>query len=136
MFGYAVSLWRATARRRVIKGELQFDGRRQDLRAIQISIGNGRYYGGGMTIAADADIDDGMLDLVVVPPQPLFPWVHRLLLFRLGRHDLNQAIRHYRVKEIDLQTRGELPISTDGEMTARTPARFSILPKALDIFVP
>lgn len=136
VFGYAVSLWRAAARRRVIRGQLHVDGRRQNLRAIQISVGNGRYYGGGMTISADADIDDGMLDLVVVPPQPLFPWVHRLLLFRWGRHDLNRTIHHHRVRDIDLDTSDELPINTDGEMTTCTPARFSTLPKALDIFVP
>ena len=136
VFGYAIGLCRAAARRRVIKGLLHFDGKRQNLRAIQISIGNGRYYGGGMTISADADIDDDMLDLVVVPPQPLFPWVHRLLLFRWGRHDLNQTIRHHRVKDIDLDTGVEWSINTDGEVTTSTPARFSILPKALDIFVP
>lgn len=136
VFGYAIGLWRAAARRRVIKGVIRFDGERRKLRAIQVSIGNGRHYGGGMTIEAGADIDDGMLDLVIVAPQPLFPWVHRLLAFRWGRHDLNRNIRHHRVKEIELDTRVRLPINTDGEMTVDTPARFRVIPKALDIFVP
>ena len=136
IFGYAISLWRAAAKRRVIKGNLHIDHERHDLRAVQISIGNGRYYGGGMTIAADADIDDGMLDLVTVAPQPLFPWIHRLLVFRWGRHDLNEGIDHHRAKEIRLDTRVELPINTDGEITTTTPARFRVLSKAIDVFAP
>ena len=42
------------------------------VRAMQISVGNGRHYGGGMTIAANAAIDDGALDLVSVAPQRLW----------------------------------------------------------------
>ena len=136
VFGYLISLWRAAAKRRVIKADLRFEGRRHRCRAIQVSVGNGRHYGGGMTIAADADIDDGMLDVVVVAPQSLFPRVHHLLLFRLGRHELNRDIRHYRVTEIELDTGIALPITTDGELTTSTPARFRVLPKALDVFVP
>lgn len=136
VFGYALALWRAAARRRTIRGMLTVDGKRQEVRAIQISIGNGLYYGGGMAIAADAAIDDGTLDLVVVPPQPLFPKIHRFLAFRWGRHDLNEEIDHRRVKEIDLDTKIKLPINTDGEITTETPARFRIRPKAIEVFVP
>lgn len=136
IFGYAVGLWRAAARRRVIRGEITIDGKQHKLRAIQISIGNGVYYGGGMAIAADASIDDGKLDLVIVTPQPLLPRLHRLLAFRWGRHDLNDDIDHHRVVEIELDTRIKLPINTDGEITTETPARFRIRPKAIEAFVP
>lgn len=136
IFGYAVGLWRAAARHRVIKGILTLDGVRQDLRAIQISIGNGQYYGGGMAISADATIDDGLLDIVIVAPQPLLPRIHRFLMFRWGRHDLIDDVDHRRVKEVHLDTKVELPINTDGELTTTTPARFRILSKALEIFVP
>lgn len=136
VFGYPISLFKAAANRQVIKGEITIDDQRRGLRGLQISIGNGRYYGGGMIIAAEADIDDGMLDLVVVAPQPLLPRLHRLLMFRWGRHDLNDAVDHRRGKEIRIETRTELPINTDGEITTTTPATFRILSKALAVFVP
>ena len=136
IFGYAVGLCRAAARHRIVKGTLTIDGKRQDLRAIQISVGNGIYYGGGMAISADAAIDDGMLDLVIVPPQPLLPRIYRFLVFRWGRHDLNDDIDHRRVKEILLETSVTLPINTDGELTTQTPARFRVRRKAVEVFVP
>lgn len=136
IFGYALSLWRVVVRRRAISVDIRCDGKRLKTRAIQISIGNGRFYGGGMTIAADADIDDGTLDLVLMAPQPLWKLVRRLLIFRWGHHDLNDTVRHLRGREIALQTRTSLPINTDGEITTETPALFRLIPKTLEVFVP
>lgn len=136
ILGYALSLWRAIARRRVIKADITCDGRPLRVRAIQISIGNGQFYGGGMMIAADARIDDGTLDLVMVTQQTMWQLIRRLLIFRWGRHDLNQNVRHIRSKEIDLVTRRSLPINTDGDVTTRTPAAFRLIPEAIEVFVP
>ena len=135
VFGYAVSLWRAVAKRRVIKADIVCDGQASKVRAIQISIGNGRFYGGGMVIAADASIDDGTLDLIIVAPQTIWQLIRRLPVFRWGHHDLNKTVCHIRSQEIDLKTRSSLPINTDGEVTTETPATFRLLPKALEVFV-
>ena len=136
VFGYAVSLWRAVARRRVIKAKVTCDRRSSTVRVIQISIGNGRFYGGGMAIAADARIDDGMLDVVLVAPQTLWALISRLPVLRWGRHDLNQTVRHFRCRQVGLEMRVSLPINTDGEVAAETPATFQIIPGALDVFAP
>ena len=136
VFGYAVTLWRAAARRRVIRATLVCDGRSSTVRVIQISIGNGLYYGGGMAIAADASIDDGMLDVLLVAPQSLWELIKRLPMLRWGRHDLNRTVRHLRCREVRLEMRVSLPVNTDGEVTTTTPATFELRPKALDVFVP
>lgn len=136
VLGYAIGLWRAVAKRRVINGSIRCDGRSMKLRAIQISIGNGRFYGGGMTISADADIDDGKLDLVLVAPQTIWQLLRSLPLFRWGHHDLNDNVRHLSCREIELSTRIALSVNTDGEMTTQTPANFRLVPAALEVFVP
>lgn len=136
VFGYVISLWRAVARRRVIRGEMTYDGKSLKSRLIQISVGNGIYYGGGMVIAADAQIDDGTLDVILVPPQSVWQLIGQLPVLRWGRHDLNRTIHHLRVREFSLKTRRPLPINTDGEVTTRTPATFKIVPGAIDVFVP
>jgi diacylglycerol kinase family enzyme len=124
------------ARRRVIRAEVTLDGRALKTRAIQISVGNGRFYGGGMAIAADARIDDGTLDLVLVTPQTMWQLISRLPLFRWGRHDLNDNVQHLQSSAIDLSTTTPLPINTDGEMTTRTPVAFRLVPQAIEVFVP
>ena len=136
VFGYALSLWRAVAKRRSIKARLRYEGRLVSRRVIQISVGNGRFYGGGMTIAADARIDAGTLDLVTVTPQSIWQLIYRLPIFRWGHHSLNDNVQHVKIKEIELSTKKSLPINTDGEVTARTPATFRSIPQAIEIFVP
>jgi diacylglycerol kinase family enzyme len=39
------------------------DGESVKVKTLQIAVGNGRFYGGGMAVAADAAIDDHRLDL-------------------------------------------------------------------------
>ncbi len=136
IFGYAIGLWRAVTRRRVIKGKIACDGRPFRLRAIQISIGNGRFYGGGMAIHADAAIDDGTLDLVMMEQRSVWQLFLALPAFRFGRHDLNENVRHMRARRIELETRTPLPINTDGEITSETPATFELVPSALEVFAP
>jgi YegS/Rv2252/BmrU family lipid kinase len=136
VLSYPIGLWQAAKDRKAIPVEITCDGQVLKTRAIQISIGNGRFYGGGMTIAADATIDDGMLDLVLMAPQPLLSLLGRLPLFRFGRHDLNGRVHHLRGRAIELVTETARPINTDGEITFETPATFRLLPKALEVFVP
>ena len=71
VLGYPLILWRAIRSRRAFRARIRCDGASMQVLAMQISVGNGRHYGGGMTIAADAAIDDGALDLVSVAPQGL-----------------------------------------------------------------
>ncbi len=136
ILGYPLSLWRAATRRRVVKGTIRCDEASFPIRAIQISVGNGHFYGGGMAIASDARIDDGTLDLVIMAPQDLWRLVRRLPAFRWGRHDLIDQVSHLRGHHIEVTTSVPLPINTDGEMTTETPAVFKVLPKVLEVFIP
>src|SRR5581483_6969199 len=42
------------------------NGNKSRLRIANVSICNGRYFGGGMKIAPAAKIDDGLLDVIVI----------------------------------------------------------------------
>ena len=107
------------------------------VRTIQISVGNGRHYGGGMTIAADAAIDDGMLDVVSVAPQGLLELIVNLPAFRWGKHErAPRMVRHWRCCEIEIRTVRSMPINTDGEVTTATPATIVVVPKAIQVYVP
>jgi diacylglycerol kinase (ATP) len=135
VLGYPLALWRAIHKRRSFRAEIRCDQERRRLRSIQIWIGNGRYFGGGVTIAADARIDDGMLDLVSVTPRRF--WQLMLSAPRLlwGRHQ-DQRLRHWRGTEVEVRTRRPMPINTDGEVTTQTPAQVRVVPGAISVYVP
>ncbi|MDQ4146906.1 MAG: hypothetical protein M3120_04315 [Pseudomonadota bacterium] len=60
--GYAAVTCRALSRIGPIPAEIRHDGQLHKVRTLQISVGNGKHYGGGM-VEEDAQIDDGRLDL-------------------------------------------------------------------------
>ncbi len=136
VLSYPISLWRAVAKRRAFRVRIACDSQHWQGRAIQLSIGNGRSYGGGMAIAEDAEINDGQLDLVIMEPQPVWRMLLSLPAFRRGQHARIGEVHHWRGKRIELWTRQPLPMNTDGEVTTETPARIEIMPKALQVFVP
>jgi YegS/Rv2252/BmrU family lipid kinase len=136
VLGYPLTLWRTIEAHRAFRAEIRCDERSMRIRAMQISVGNGRHYGGGMTVAADAAIDDGVLDLVSVAPQGIWGLVGNLPRLRWGWHGNGGQVRHWRCRALEIRTERPLPINTDGEVTTRTPARIDVVPGAIAVFVP
>jgi diacylglycerol kinase (ATP) len=136
VLGYPLSLWRVARRMRSFRADIRCDQDRRRLRSIQIWIGNGRHFGGGMTIATDAEIDDGKLDLVSLAPRSFWQLVLSSPALRWGHHHAVHRLRHWRGTEIEIRTRRPMPINTDGEVTTRTPANVRIVPEALSVYVP
>lgn len=103
---------------------------------LQIAVGNGRYYGGGMKIEADAAIDDGHLDLYSLELQQVWKLAFLARSFREGSHGLWREVRTERCTVFEIRTRKPRPVNTDGDLITFTPARFVIRPKAVSVFVP
>lgn len=60
--GYGIVAARLLARSRLFTAHLEHDGAVEDIHTLQVSVGNGRHYGGGMTVEENATADDGWLD--------------------------------------------------------------------------
>jgi YegS/Rv2252/BmrU family lipid kinase len=106
------------------------------VRTLQIAVGNGRYYGGGMAVEHSAEIDDEHLDLYSLELKRVWMLVLMAKAFREGRHGLWEEVRAARGRSFEIRTRRPRPINTDGELVTFTPARFSVAPKAVNVFAP
>lgn len=135
--GYALSALRAVRAARGFRAEIRVDGRAPArLRAVQIAVGNGRHYGGGMTIAWDARIDDHHLDLTAIAPRGAAGLVLLLPGLRRGRLHGRDGVLVERGREIHIVTDHPMPVSADGDVVTRTPAHFRVVPGALTVMVP
>jgi diacylglycerol kinase (ATP) len=134
--GYAVAGLRAIRRLRPFRVEILQDGVSQVSRTVHVSVGNGRHYGGGMTVSENARIDDGRLDVHSLEVRSLWGLLLLLPALRSGRHHAWAEIRTLSGSELELRTRRPRSVNTDGEITTRTPARFRVLRDALDVYVP
>jgi len=119
ILSYCITAAQGYRASRAFRAEIEADGRRERLRSIQLSVGNGRYYGGGMMVAEDAAIDDGLLDLYSLEPGGLARLLALLPAFRAGRHGRLREVHCLRARRINVRTSRPMPINTDGELTTR-----------------
>ncbi|CCF18296.1 conserved hypothetical protein [Pseudorhizobium banfieldiae] len=102
---------------------------------VLVAVANGRYFGGGMQIAPDAEFDDGLFDIVTLQHTSKLALLRNLLLVYSGGHRDHPAIsirrgRRIRVEPLDGQSEPVL-LDLDGEAPGRLPATYEILPQAL-----
>jgi len=111
------------------------DGLSREVEAYQLAVGNGVHYGGGLTIARDARIDDGLLDAYAIETGSSAEMVALAPLLKDGSLTLHEKVTTFRGRAIRVETGRPMDINTDGEVTATTPADFSVLPGALQVIV-
>src|SRR5205085_2639746 len=63
VLAYLFAAAQVLLRARPFAAEIRAGDQRWPVRTVQVAVGNGKHYGGGMTIAEDARIDDGTLRL-------------------------------------------------------------------------
>jgi len=136
VLGYAIATFRALWRLRPFSAVISHDGSSHKVHAIQIAVGNGRYYGGGMAVEEGAEIDDGRLDLYSIEFQQLWRLALIYPAFRAGRHGMWQQVRTANCRTVEVRTRRPRAVNTDGELTTHTPARFCVLRGAVTVLAP
>lgn len=113
------------------------DGRREAVRAFTLTVANANQYGNNARIAPEARIDDGLLDVCVVPP--VTAWNALPLALRLFHGSVTRvrgvSVRRSARFVIERQSSGLL--HTDGELHEAGPAvEFTVRPRSLRIMAP
>ena len=110
---------------------------RRTTKTWQVAVGNGRHYGGGLTIHNDAKIDDGRLDLYSLEIER--SWHILPLIPALWSGTLDPVHTVFTMHDTEFEVRPlhrSRRITADGELLGHTPAMFRLEPKALSVFVP
>ena len=136
ILAYGITAIRVIYSARPFHAEIQFEGGTKRVKTLQIAIGNGQYYGGGMKIAHDATIDDQRLDLCSLEIQQWWQIFTVLLALWTGRHGKQIGTRTLSGSEFHIYTHKPYSINTDGDLTAVTPAHFKVIPCALKVITP
>lgn len=136
VLAYLDSLVQVIGRRRRHRAQVVVDGASQRLRFLQITIANGRHYGGGMTVSDEARVDDERLHVLCL--RPLTPWqlFLRGLRFRFGAVRDDEKLIYRQGRQVEVRTRYACDVTADGEMVTCTPVRCSVRPGLLTVYVP
>lgn len=99
-----------------------------------VAVANGRSFGRGMRIAPRASLDDGLADVVLVPPLPFWQVPLRMPRLLAGSHLELNVVRFTRARTVRLEPHGAMPpFDVDGEVLPSGPATIRVLPGALRI---
>ncbi|NEU10757.1 lipid kinase [Methylobacterium sp. BTF04] len=134
--GYGIAAIRVLRRMRPFTVTLEHDGRTEKVTTIQVSVGNGRHYGGGMTVEETATVDDGKLDFYSLEVAHWWRLLALLPALRKGTQGKAADVRAFSTTEILVRTKKPRPVNTDGELSTHTPAHFKVIPRAVRIFSP
>lgn len=92
------------------------DGPEEEVPVYNLIVANGRYAGGGAPVAPRARIDDGKLDLVIIPGVDLSTLMALAPRILAGRHLDREEVRWERGERITVETDRPMAYSVDGEV--------------------
>lgn len=104
---------------------------------LVLAIGNGRQAGGGHPLCPDALLNDGLLDVRLLPKVPNEELARALRgLLRQGRDAIHHTLVGARVQRLEIETEEALQINLDGEPISGTRFRFEVLSQRLPMKLP
>jgi YegS/Rv2252/BmrU family lipid kinase len=110
-----------------------------ELTIQNVAVANGRYFGGGMHVAPNAALDDGILDVVAIGDMSFFEMMTSGTRIYKGTHlELPKVVarRARRVEAAPIDPAADVLLDVDGEAPGALPATFSVLPRALNLVGP
>ncbi len=112
------------------------DGERLQVQALNLSVANAQFSGGGVPVAPEADYSDGLMDIMIVESRlklAMLPLIPRILT---GTHLGAEGIVYRRAKSLHLFMDPPMPFSIDGEPNDEHPSHFEVEPGRLRVRVP
>jgi diacylglycerol kinase (ATP) len=111
------------------------EGEPRHLRALMVSVLNGKVYGAGMEAAPQAEVEDGRMDVLIVKAVPKMQRPALLTLVQHGKHLGSPFVEMFQVRKLSIQTIPPLPINRDGDLGGLTPVEMEVQPRALKVLV-
>jgi YegS/Rv2252/BmrU family lipid kinase len=118
------------------KVQVTIDGCEVKCRAILIVASNAQLYAGIMRLAAQARLDDGLLDVLIFKGQGFPATLRHLFSVLTNRHLRDPQVEYYQARRVKISTAKPLSVHADDEPFTTTPVEISVVPGALRVVVP
>ena len=91
------------------------DGPPETLSALNLILANGRYAGGGLSVAPLAKLNDGLMDIILVRDSPPLDIAAVAAKFSLGGYLDSEQVFFRQARKVTIHSDPPMPISLDGE---------------------
>jgi YegS/Rv2252/BmrU family lipid kinase len=136
-FVYLYGALRAVATWKPAAFTVDVDGEQVRFSGWSVGAANSKAYGGGMYAAPDAELDDGLLDVMLAAQTSRARFLGRTLpkVFK-GEHVHEPSIRVLRGAEVRVAADRPFVVYADGDPVGELPMTFRALPGALRVLLP
>ena len=112
---------------------LEIDGESTDKKICTVMMSIGKYGGGGMLTAPNADPYDGLFDVVIIGDLSKPDLLWSLPMIYKGTHLSHPKVSVRRAKDVKINTEKKMSVQADGDLIGETPAQFKVLPSVLNV---
>jgi YegS/Rv2252/BmrU family lipid kinase len=133
---YVYSLFRTLLAWKPARFTIRSESERIRTSGYSISVANNSTFGGGMRIAPEAELDDGLLDVITVGDVGKLRFVANLRKVFNGTHIDDEQVRMFRASRVEITASRPFPVYADGEHLTELPVSVRILPRALSVLAP
>jgi diacylglycerol kinase (ATP) len=111
--------------------DIVIDGKLTQTRAMLIAIANGLSYGGGMKVCPNAQLQDGLLDIMILAPVSKFEFIRIFPSVFKGKHVTHPAVSISQGRSVQISAKAVA--YADGERVGPLPLDISISPNRLKV---
>lgn len=99
-------------------------------------VGNAGYYAYQISLAPEARMDDGLLDLCLFAETSVLDRITEISATLLGQQTHHPLVSYIRVRTVRILADPPVPLQLDGDPAGTTPVDISIWPRALHVVAP
>jgi YegS/Rv2252/BmrU family lipid kinase len=133
---YAYAAIRALIAWKPARFVLRLDDTRREFTGFSVAAANSKAYGGGMFVAPDAELGDGLFDVVTVTDVGKLRALRGMPKVFKGTHVDDEYVRVERAAELSIDADRPFAVYADGDHVADLPATLRLLPSALRVIAP
>jgi len=106
------------------------------VRGWSVAAANSKAYGGGMFVAPDAELDDGLLDLVLSSESSKLKFLRVLPKVFKGEHVHESNVSVFRAESVRISADRPFTVYADGDPIGELPVTIRAVPRALKVLCP
>ena len=107
----------------------------QEIKIWNVAVANGQYHGGGMWVAPDAVINDGLFNITVIGDLSLAGVFWHLPKLYNGKIKKIKKVSFLTGKRIEAYSEQPVLLDVDGEQPGRLPVVIDIVPSAINVIM-
>ncbi len=135
-FVYTYGVLRAIAGWKQASWDVQIDGEPASFEGFSVAVANSGVFGGGMYLAPDAELDDGLLEIILISSQTKLRYLRGLPRVFRGTHLQDPAVKLVQAKEVKFHADRPFTAYADGDPIGDLPLTVRVLPGSLRVVAP